>query len=54
MNQQFLLYCSRTNEPILYIPEKELLVTNEEISEVSRQVIEFLVVNKVFTVIGEV
>lgn len=54
MNKQFLLYCSRTNETILYLPYEQMLITPDEISEVNRDVVEFLVVNKVFNVIGEV
>lgn len=43
----------RTNETILYFPTEQILVTPDEISEVSRDVVEFLVVNNIFRVIGE-
>jgi hypothetical protein len=53
MNKQFLLYCSRTNETILYLPYEQILITPDEISEVKRDVMELLVVGDVLKVIGE-
>jgi hypothetical protein len=43
----------QTNETILYFPAEQILVTPSEISKVKRDIVEFLVVNKVFRVIGE-